>query len=205
MITTRLLTADDMPSVEAVVRSRATWLSGGLQLDQDLVIGAIASRLGNKTAIMGLFEDGELDAFFEWGPIGLVPRADDARRYDAGALVHTQWSRARAGGRDKLDSGHDINAGHLLNAAISAMDGQGLFTYWYLTPAAWMTTPQRTNPLHAEMAAKRIARVAGLVHPGGGVEGDYAGFIKRRLMAPGGPPIEMAGHVSTLMDEHRGA
>lgn len=202
-LSARMLTLADMPGIAAVVASRQKFLSNA-PAEPDAQTKAINARLERGSCIMGLFEGRELDAFFEWRDVGQVPRADDVEDYERGAVVISQWSRAKRGGRAKLPSGHDINSGHLLNAAIGAMDAQGLFTYWYVTPAAWVNTPQRSNPLHVEMASKRIARVGGLLRAGQVPEGDYADFIAS-FCARNVMPEDMAAHVSTLKDAYRHA
>lgn len=202
--TIRMLTIEDIDGVEAVVRSRQTFLAG-TSLDQDAIVRSFYERLLMGEPIMGLFEEDGLDVFFGWKAMGLVPRADDAHRYDQGARISSLWSRRKAGGRAKLPTGQDINGGLLRNAALQAIDAQKLYTRWYLMPAAWVNTPYHSNPLNAEDQAKRVDCVAGHVAPGGTPTGPYAGFIKRRLLGAVSVLEPMVAYAITLKDEHRAA
>ena len=194
-LSSRTLSLADMSHIEGVILSRDHYLSGS-RADHGALVDAVGRRMADpETRVIGLFEGVDLDAFFEWRPIGPVPRADDPHKTEAGAVVVSQWSRRKPEGRTKLDGGYDVNSGHLLNAAIKSMDDAGFYTYWYLTPAAWAATPQRNNPLHAEMASKRIARIAD-------PDGPYAAFVKR-LSGRSSVTEALAAHVSTLKDEHR--
>ena len=197
----RALNSGDLDAVLGIIEARTSFFS---ESDFDKTPHhELARSLVDSGRALGLFEDGQLDAYIAWNILHESPRSDDPSLMDSpAAWVNVLWTRPRPD-REKLPSGHDLNISRIMEAMFQLMRSVGVYTFWSLLPAKWRLLAQSSH-LQREMAHWTLADM-GFQAPGERITGPAAQWLATGPMRGMKPKFPIIARAFTLKDEFRNA
>ena len=151
-ITSRLLTLADRDAMYNIITSRPTYMKTIPMTDSLIEAQAHIQKFFMGRKVVGVFEDGVLDAFLAYNTHNMTPgpRSDDydnvARRepFCVAESIFTMRKPNRA--KYPAPDDWDINMTELLNQFLTQVESEGIYTHWSFVAAAW--DEWRSNPYY---------------------------------------------------------